>query len=70
MVLVMSYNLVHQIWKLIEATQTSFLLKLDDQSLVQWLIQQLRKTQILNREEEEATKAYIQSRLLLIRDVA
>lgn len=65
----MNSNLLHQLWMLIEATQSNFLLKLDDQSLVQWLIQQLRERQNLSHEEEKAASAYIRSRLLLIRDV-
>lgn len=65
----MNSNLLHQLWMLIEATQSNFLLKLDDQSLVQWLIQQLREKQYLSHEEEKVASAYIRSRLLLIRDV-
>lgn len=65
----MNSNLLHQLWKLIEATQPT-LLKLDDQSLTQWLVQQLREKQSLSGDEEKAASAYIRSRLLLIREVA
>lgn len=70
MELAMNSNLLHQLWMLIEATQPTFLLKLDDHSLIQWLVQQLRERQNLSGEEEKAARAYIRSRLLLIRDVA
>jgi hypothetical protein len=66
----MTTRLIRQLWKLIDATQTAFLLKLDDPTLVQWLVQQLREQQCLSQEEEVAAKAYIQSRLLLIREIA
>lgn len=65
----MNSNLLHQLWMLIEATQSNFLIKLDDQSLIQWLIQQLRETQSLSSEEEKAARVYIRARLLLIREV-
>lgn len=65
----MNSNLLHQLWMLIEATQPT-LLRLDDQSLVQWLVQQLREKQSLSGDEEKAASAYIRSRLLLIREVA
>jgi len=65
----MNSNLLHQLWMLIEATQSNFLLKLDDQSLIQWLVQQLREKQSLSHEEENAARLYIRSRLLLIREV-
>lgn len=65
----MNSSLLHQLWMLIEATQSNFLLKLDDQSLIQWLVQQLREKQSLSHEEENAARMYIRSRLLLIREV-
>jgi hypothetical protein len=66
----MTSNLIHQLWKLIESNQTGFLQKADDQTVVQRLTQQLRERNALSREEEAEAQAYIQSRLLLIRDVA
>ncbi len=64
----MTSNLLHQLWKLVENSSVVFL-QLDDQSLVQRLTQQLRERQALSYEEEAEAKAYIQSRLLLIREV-
>jgi hypothetical protein len=70
MVLVMESNRLHQLWKLIENNESSLIFKLDDQSLVQWLTQQLREKQSLSNEESAEARAYIQSKLLLIREIA
>ncbi|MFM7423621.1 MAG: hypothetical protein ACKO7W_01240 [Elainella sp.] len=64
----MTSNLLHQLWRLVENSPAAFLL-LDDQSLIQRLTQQLRERQDLSCEEEAEARAYIQSRLLLIREV-
>lgn len=66
----MTTNLLHQLWNVIENAQPSFLLRLDEQSLVHWLTQQLKERQNLSCEEEAEAKAYIRSKLLLIRDVS
>ncbi|MEB3295421.1 MAG: hypothetical protein VKJ24_19885 [Synechococcales bacterium] len=63
-------NLIRQLWNLVEDTQTSLLLRLDDATLVHWLTQQLRSRQPLSQEEEWATRRYIEDRLPLIRDMA
>lgn len=70
MVFVMTSNLLHQLWKLIDTNQSDSIFRLDDQSLIQWLTQQLREKQPLSCEEEAEARAYIQSRLLLIRATA
>lgn len=70
MVLVMKSNRLHQFWKLIESNESTLLFKLDDQSLVQWLMQQLREKQSLSNEEEAEARAYIQAKLPLIREIA
>ena len=56
--------LLRQIWSLVETTQTQVLLNLDDETLVQWLLRQL-KTQ-----RAALLSTYLQSRLPLIRDLA
>jgi hypothetical protein len=61
---------IHQLWRLIEETQASALLKLDDATLIQWLTQQLSDRQHLSQEEERATRLYIKTRLPLIREMA
>ncbi|HEY9878532.1 MAG TPA: hypothetical protein V6D29_08750 [Leptolyngbyaceae cyanobacterium] len=66
----MNPTLLRQLWALIENSQSSLLLALDDHSLVQWLLEQLSKQRSLNRKETECLSGYIQSRLSLIRDLA
>ncbi len=62
--------MLRQLWSLVEATQSALLLNLDDASLVQWLLRQLRTQQPLNPEETTILSSYIQSKLSLIRDLA
>jgi len=62
--------MLRQLWSLVEATQSALLLNLDDASLVQWLLRQLRTQQPLNPEEITILSSYIQSKLSLIRDLA
>lgn len=66
----MTPSLLRQLWLLIESTQAAVLLKLDDPSLVQWLMRQLHTHVSLNSDETTVLDAYIQSRLTLIRDLA
>ncbi|MGF1603741.1 MAG: hypothetical protein ACFCU8_17300 [Thermosynechococcaceae cyanobacterium] len=63
----MTPDTIHEFWSLIEDTQTNVLLSLDDTSLVQWLIQCLKKKGI---DDTTVCSAYISSRLPLIRDLA
>lgn len=66
----MSPLMLRQLWSLVETTQTNVLLNLDDQSLVQWLIRQLKTQQSLDPDEMSLFSTYIESRLPLIRDLA
>jgi len=66
----MTPTLLRQLWLLIESTQANILLKLDDASLVQWLLKQLKQDRALDHNEMDVLSAYIQSRLSLIRDLA
>lgn len=66
----MSPLLLRQIWSLVETTQTNVLLNLDDESLVQWLLRQLKTQRSLDSSETDLLSTYLQSRLPLIRDVA
>ncbi|MGB7415678.1 MAG: hypothetical protein WA902_15845 [Thermosynechococcaceae cyanobacterium] len=63
----MTPDTIHEFWSLIEDTQTNVLLSLDDTSLVQWLIQRLKRKGI---DDTTACSAYISNRLPLIRDLA
>ncbi|KGF72207.1 hypothetical protein DO97_11180 [Neosynechococcus sphagnicola sy1] len=66
----MTPSLLRRFWSLIETTQSSILLKLDDASLVQWLLKQLKMQTSLNPDEAHVLSAYIDSRLILIRELA
>ena len=62
--------MLRQLWSLVEATQSALLLNLDDASLVQWLLRQLKTQQSLNTQEITILSSYIESKLSLIRDLA
>lgn len=66
----MTPTMLRQLWSLIETTQAQLLLKLDDASLVQWLLKHLDLGRSLNREETHLLTNYIQSKSSLIRDLA
>ncbi len=66
----MSPFLLRQIWSLVETTQTQVLLNLDDETLVQWLLRQLKSQRSLDSQETDLLNTYLQSRLPLIRDLA
>ena len=62
--------MLRQLWSLIETTQATLLVNLDDATLVQWLLKQLKTNSALNGKEADVLDEYIQSRLSLIRDLA
>jgi hypothetical protein len=66
----MSANLIREIWRLVEETQSSTLLKLDDGELLSTLLRRLTKSQALSLTEANAVRTYLHSRLSLIRDLA
>ncbi len=66
----MTPSLLRQLWSLIETTQSNILLRLDDPSLVQWLLKQLKQERSLDGCETDQVCAYIQSKISLIRDLA
>lgn len=66
----MTPSMLRQLWSLVETTQTTLLLNLDDSSLVQWLLRQFPAHRPLNSEEATILSSYIQSKLTLIRDLA
>ena len=61
---------LRQIWSVIEETHASLLLKLSDAELLQQLLIQLADKKQLNVEEICDVRAYIYSRIPLIRDGA
>jgi hypothetical protein len=66
----MTPTMLRQLWSLIETTQANLLLKLDDASLVQWLLKQFDQGRPLNREEMHILSDYLNNRLSLIRELA
>ncbi|MEM9214607.1 MAG: hypothetical protein AAGD25_09695 [Cyanobacteria bacterium P01_F01_bin.150] len=65
----MTPRMIRQIWELIEETQSSMLLNLDDNSLVTWIVSEVDSTHPLNHQETDTYSHYVRSRLPLIRDV-
>ena len=61
---------LRQVWSVIEETHASLLLKLSDAELLQQLLIQLADKKQLNVEEVCDVRAYIYSRIPLIRDDA
>lgn len=66
----MTPTMLRQLWSLIEKTQANLLLKLDDASLVQWLLKQFNQERSLNHEEAHILSDYLSNRISLIRDLA
>lgn len=66
----MTPTMLRQLWSVIEATQAQILLKLDDASLVQWLLKQVKNERSLDNNETNILHEYIYSKLSLIRDLA
>ncbi|MBD2078823.1 hypothetical protein [Leptolyngbya sp. FACHB-17] len=66
----MNPTLLRQIWAIVEATQATHLLNLDDAHLVQSLLRQFSIQQPLNSEEMKLLSSYLHSRVNLIRDLA
>ncbi len=66
----MTPTILRQLWSVVETTQSNTLLKLDDASLVQWLLKQIKNQASLDQQEIHVLSDYIYSRLNLIRDLA
>jgi hypothetical protein len=63
-------SLLRQLWSVVEETQTNILLGFSDTELVQQLLRQLQFKGIFSTDELVAISDYIDSRLILIRDLA
>ncbi len=66
----MTPTMLRQLWSVIETTQANIILKLDDASLAQWLLKQVKNQRALDRDETNILNDYIYSKLTLIRDLA
>ena len=61
--------MLRQLWSLIETTQANLLLRLDDATLVQWLLKQYNQGRALNHDEIHLLSDYLNNRVSLIRDL-
>jgi succinate dehydrogenase flavin-adding protein (antitoxin of CptAB toxin-antitoxin module) len=66
----MNPQLLRHLWSLVERSQSSHLLSLDDNSLVQWLTEQFVGQRSINQAETDQLNCYIRAKLPLIRDLA
>ena len=66
----MNPAILRQLWAVIEASQTSAMLRLSDADLIQQLLYQLNLKQCLTQEELNTITQYLCSKTSLIRDVA
>lgn len=62
--------MLRKLWSLVETTQASTLVTLDDASLVQCLLKQFKTEAGINSKEADQLSDYIGSRISLIRDIA
>ena len=66
----MTPALLRHIWQLVEQANPQVLLRLDDSSLVRWVVQQLAAQQNLSPQQAAVVNDYIARRVALIRDLA
>jgi hypothetical protein len=66
----MNPQILRHLWSLVDRTQSSHLLALDDNSLVTWLLDQFTRQQPINATEVVQLNHYIRARVSLIRDLA
>ncbi|MBU6230031.1 MAG: hypothetical protein KGQ93_10100 [Cyanobacteria bacterium REEB459] len=65
----MNPQLLRDLWSLVDRSQSSYLLTLDDNGLVHWLVEQFRLSQTINKVESDQLSLYIRSKVPLIRDL-
>ncbi|MCL2930795.1 MAG: hypothetical protein MGG11_00365 [Trichodesmium sp. MAG_R03] len=66
----MTPAILRQLWSIVENSQATTLVSLDDATLVQLLIKQLKTKIGINCQDADLINEYILSRLSLIRDLA
>ncbi len=66
----MNPQLLRRLWSLVDRSQSSQLLAMDDNGLVHWLLEQFTVQQSINQDETDQLNCYIRSKLPLIRDLA
>lgn len=65
----MTPSMVRTLWSIVERVQARLPLDLDDGSLSDWLITQVRAEYPLDAPQTAALDGYVRSRVLLIRDL-
>lgn len=66
----MTPAMLRKLWSLVEATQATLLINLDDADLAQLLLKRLQMESQINSKEKDLLTNYIQERSALIRDLA
>ncbi len=66
----MNPQLLRHLWSLVDRSQSSHLLALDDNGLVGWLLDQFVRQQPIDQAETDQLHHYIRAKLPLIRDLA
>lgn len=66
----LSPSLLRDLWKLIEEIPSHSLMKLDDVRLVSWILEQLEHRFCLKAEDRKNIENYLDSHMLLIREMA
>lgn len=57
-------------WELVNQAQPSLILKMDDEGLIRWLLDQVKQKSSLDCTQQKDLSNYINDRLPLIRDLA
>jgi hypothetical protein len=65
----MNPQILRHLWSLVERSQGSHLLALDDNGLVCWLLDQFTGQQPINQAEADQLNHYIRAKIPLIRDL-
>lgn len=66
----MSPAIVRIFWDSVSQTQPNLLLNLDDDGLMHWLVDQVKKRSCLDPHQQNVLNSYISDRLPLIREMA
>ncbi len=66
----MNPHLLRHLWSLVDRSQSTNLLDLDDNGLVRWLMDEFIMQQPINQVETDQLDHYIRAKIPLIRDLA
>ncbi|MBD2425520.1 hypothetical protein [Phormidium sp. FACHB-1136] len=66
----MNPHLLRHLWSLVDRSQSTNLLDLDDNGLVRWLMDEFMVQQPINQVETDQLDHYIRAKIPLIRDLA